>query len=266
MGSPRIYISGRMTGLPEYNFPAFNAAAEKLRAAGWEVENPAESFGGATDKPYKEYVAFDIAALKRCDAIWMLPGWDEKEARGSVWEHGLAIDLELDIYYGASCEKMGWLPPPASRSGFLDTTPKPTNPKDAIGSNKLPLHLWPTTATALGCIAMLDGALKYGRSNFRAIGVRATIYVDAAKRHLDAWLEGEECARDNNVPHLGHALACIGIIADAQAAGKLNDDRMVAGGYHQLVETLTPMVAHLRELHAGKTPKHYTIADAGATP
>lgn len=52
---------------------------------------------------------------------------------------------------------------------------KPTNPKDAIGSSKLPLHLWPTTATVVGCMALLDGALKYGRSNWRPGGVRALV-------------------------------------------------------------------------------------------
>lgn len=142
-----------------------------------------------------------------------------------------------------------------------DSTSKPTNPKDAVGSGKLPLHLWPTTATALGSIGMLNGMLKYGRSNFRAIGVRASIYVDAAKRHLDAWFEGEECDPDDGVPHLAAALSCIAIIVDADAAGKLNDDRMVEGGYRALVNVLTPHVARLKELHADKKPKHYTIAD-----
>lgn len=83
---------------------------------------------------------------------------------------------------------------------------KSTNPKDLIGSSKLPLSLWPATATAMGCLAFLDGALKYGRSNFRAVGVRASIYVDAAKRHLDAWFEGEEFDPDSSLPHLSHAL------------------------------------------------------------
>lgn len=138
---------------------------------------------------------------------------------------------------------------------------KPTNPKDIIGSNKLPLHLWPTTATAMGCIGMLEGATKYGRSNFRAIGIRASIYIDACKRHLDAWMEGEENAPDSGVPHLANALSCLAIIVDAQAAGKLNDDRMVAGGYRDLVERLTPHVARLKELHKDKNPKHYTIKD-----
>lgn len=145
-----------------------------------------------------------------------------------------------------------------------DNTSKPTNPKDAIGSNKIPMHLWPETATVLGALGLLDGALKYGRSNFREIGVRASIYYDAAKRHLNAWFEGEECDPDSKLPHLAHALACIAIIVDAEAAGKLDDDRMVQGGYRGLVDELTPHVARLKELHAEKAPKHYTIADSRA--
>lgn len=139
---------------------------------------------------------------------------------------------------------------------------KPTNPKDIIGSNKLPLHLWPETATLMGCLAMLDGALKYGRSNFRAVGVRASIYVDACKRHINKWFEGEELDPDSGVPHLSHALACLAIIIDARAAGKLNDDRMIKGGYVKLVNELTPHVKMLKERHKDRSPKHYTISDS----
>jgi polyhydroxyalkanoate synthesis regulator phasin len=142
-----------------------------------------------------------------------------------------------------------------------DTTAKPSNPKDMIGSGKLPIHLWPNTATAMGCIGFLNGMLKYGRSNFRAIGIRASIYYDAAKRHLDAWFEGEEVDPDDEVPHLAAALACIAIIVDADAAGVLNDDRAYPGGYRALVERLTPLVGHLKSHHEGKNPHHYTIAD-----
>jgi len=144
---------------------------------------------------------------------------------------------------------------------MADETSKPSNPKDIIGSSKLPLHLWPTTATALGSLGLLDGALKYGRSNFRMIGIRASIYVDAAHRHINAWFEGEEMDPDSGLPHLAHALACLAIIVDAQAAGKMTDDRILAGGYRKLVTDLTPHVARLKELHAGKSPHHYTIAD-----
>jgi len=138
---------------------------------------------------------------------------------------------------------------------------KPSNPKYAIGSSKLPIHLWPTTASAMGSIGLLDGMLKYGRSNWRASGVRASIYFDAANRHLNAWFEGEENDPDSGVPHLAHALACLAIIVDAQAAGKLNDDRQHKGGYRALINELTGHVGRLKEMHADKTPKHFTIAD-----
>lgn len=145
----------------------------------------------------------------------------------------------------------------------LDDGSKPTNPKDAIGSGKIPMHLWPNTASAMGSIGLLNGMLKYGRANFRAIGIRSSIYYDAARRHLDAWFEGEECDPDDGVPHLAAALACLAIIVDAQAAGKLNDDRQFAGGYRDLMEELTPHVGRLKDLHATKDPHHYTIADGG---
>lgn len=140
---------------------------------------------------------------------------------------------------------------------------KPSNPKDLIGSSKLPLSLWPETATALGCLGLLDGCLKYGRANYRAIGVRASIYVDALRRHVARWYEGEEHDPDSGLPHLAHALACLAILVDAQAAGKLNDDRMVAGGFPELLQSLTPHVARLKALHKDKSPHHYTIADNG---
>ena len=44
-----IYLSGPMTGLPEFNYPAFHEAARRWRAIGWDVINPAEHFEGRTD-------------------------------------------------------------------------------------------------------------------------------------------------------------------------------------------------------------------------
>lgn len=147
----------------------------------------------------------------------------------------------------------------AQTFGPLD---KPSNPKDIIGSDKLPLHLWPASATAMGAIGLLEGATKYGRANWRAAGVRSSIYVDACMRHLAAWMEGEEVAPDSGVPHLANALACLAIIVDAQAAGKLNDDRNYSGGgYRKLVEELTHQVARIKKMNSERTPKHWTIAD-----
>lgn len=138
---------------------------------------------------------------------------------------------------------------------------KPTNPKDFIGSDKIPFHLWPETASALASLAMLEGGLKYGRNNYRAIGVRASIYYDAARRHLNAWMETENTAPDSGVHHLGHALACLGILVDGIATGNLNDDRHYPGGYNKMIEVITPEVARIKAKYADRKPKHYTIAD-----
>lgn len=142
-----------------------------------------------------------------------------------------------------------------------DPTSKATNPKDAIGADKLPLHLWPETATAMGSLGLLEGALKYGRANWRAAGVRYSIYIDALRRHVNAVFEGEDIDPDSGIPHLSHALACLAIIIDAQAAGMLTDDRQYPGGYRELVDELTPHVVRMKERHSDKDPHHYSIAD-----
>jgi nucleoside 2-deoxyribosyltransferase len=98
----KVYIAGPMTSLPEFNFPAFNAAAAAWRAAGWDVLNPAESFDGRTDLAYRDYVLHDIDLLLQCDAIAMLPGWDGANARGSVWEWGLAQKILGIAVYDAT--------------------------------------------------------------------------------------------------------------------------------------------------------------------
>lgn len=142
---------------------------------------------------------------------------------------------------------------------------KNTNPKDLIGSDKLPLHLFPETATIYGALALLDGALKYGRSNWRVAGVRASIYYDAARRHLSKWFEGEDIDADSSLPHLAHALACIAILIDATEAKKLKDDRMYPIGYAGIINDLTKHVKRLKEKYKNKNPKHWTIKDKKET-
>lgn len=93
--------------------------------------------------------------------------------------------------------------------------------------------------------------------------MRASIYYDAARRHLAAWFEGEEFDPDDGVPHLGAALACIAILVDSDAAGKLTDDRMVMGGYRDFMGKLAGHVPRLKELHKDKKPyKHYIRGDS----
>lgn len=140
---------------------------------------------------------------------------------------------------------------------------KATNPKDSIAGDKLPLHLWPTTATIYGCLGLLDGEHKYGRSNFRHIGVLASVYYDALLRHMGAWFEGEDVDPDSGLPHLCHALACLAILVEAVVGDKLEDDRMYPTEYRKLVQLATPHVARLREKYKDRNPKHYMIQSKG---
>lgn len=102
---------------------------------------------------------------------------------------------------------------------------KPTNPKSAVAIAKLPLHLVPDTLAVYAALAFAEGAAKYGAYNWREAGAAASVYVAALRRHLAKWMAGEELDAVSGVPHLASALACIGIILDARAAGVLVDDR-----------------------------------------
>lgn len=139
---------------------------------------------------------------------------------------------------------------------------KPSNPKDSVGATKLPLNLVPATAIAVASLAHLDGALKYGLWNWRDTGVRSSVYIAAALRHIQKWNNGEEFDKDSGVHHLGHALACINILIDSMAQGNLTDDRPPSIDITAFMDKLQLDVKRLNELHAGKTPKHFTIEDS----
>jgi len=100
----RIYIAGPMTGHEDHNFPAFHAAADRFRQAGWEVANPAENFGGRTDLPRETYLRADVALLSRCDAMAMLPGWER--SHGATLEVVLAVELGLRFFDARSGMQM----------------------------------------------------------------------------------------------------------------------------------------------------------------
>lgn len=114
--------------------------------------------------------------------------------------------------------------------------PLGTNPKDLIGIKKVRLSLVPPSSIVYQALAMEDGAKKYGPYNWRLNKVQASIYVDAAMRHLTSWFDGEDNAEDSQKPHLAHALACLGILVDAKETGNLVDDRPKAGSTSALIE------------------------------
>lgn len=89
----RVYISGPMRGLPDLNYTAFTVAALDLRYQGHEVVNPHEL--EKPDEPLLQIIERDIDALLTCDAIYMLPGW--QNSIGARAEFALAQFAELEI-------------------------------------------------------------------------------------------------------------------------------------------------------------------------
>lgn len=104
---------------------------------------------------------------------------------------------------------------------------KPTNPKDACGIKKAGLHAVPTKPLFELGLAMLEGARKYGAHNYRAIGTRASVYYDAACRHLMDWWEGEDTDPDSGIHHLMKAAACMFVMRDSILMGNYVDDRPI---------------------------------------
>lgn len=143
---------------------------------------------------------------------------------------------------------------------------KPTNPKDAIATNKLPLHLVSPIVKAYQAISHFLGNVKYGAWNFRAGGARASVYKSALERHLDAWWEGEDIDPVDGTPHLANAMACLNIIIEAKECGKLTDDRPPsnAAALARLRAEFEALMPQIRERYADKDPKHFTIADTEA--
>ncbi len=142
----------------------------------------------------------------------------------------------------------------------MSTATKPTNPKDIVAQKKLDLGLAPDTIDAEVALAYLEGALKYGRYNWRIAGVSASVYNAALRRHLKRWWNGENRDKATRVKHLASLIACAGIVLDAELCGKLTDDRPPAVDMDALLN-VEEHVEHLQKLFAGHTPKQYTIAD-----
>ncbi|QMP84053.1 hypothetical protein pphageT12_35 [Pseudomonas phage pphageT12] len=103
------------------------------------------------------------------------------------------------------------------------------NPKSLQGAKKYSLRYLPLPANIAVNQALEDGAKKYGPANWREKGVAASVYVDAALRHISQYFDGkQDKASDSGVHNLGHAMACLAIIIDAEANKTLQDDRPFA--------------------------------------
>lgn len=139
------------------------------------------------------------------------------------------------------------------------------NTKDAIGGRKAPLSLVPWTLMVCAARAFLEGALKYGRFNWRICGVRGSIYLDAIKRHIAKYENGQDADPKTTVHHLDSAIGCLTIMRDAMLYGKFTDDRPPCPNPEAMAELIDGeevLGAHLRELFKDHAPHQFTIKDS----
>lgn len=91
-----LYIAGPMTGLPGYNYHAFNSADAALRIAGYETRNPTSvgtKFG--SHRPYEFYIREGLRMMLDCHGVALLDGWGR--SRGALLEVTVAHACGLDV-------------------------------------------------------------------------------------------------------------------------------------------------------------------------
>jgi hypothetical protein len=92
-----IYLSGPMSGLPDYNYPLFNNAANWLRLEGYTVFNPAEAFNGDQTRSWSDYMRHDIRQILGADEVRVLPDWHL--STGATLEVALAHSIGIPVRY-----------------------------------------------------------------------------------------------------------------------------------------------------------------------
>lgn len=95
MEKVKIYISGKISGLPDFA-ENFNRAEATLKASGYAVINPLNN-GVAPGAEWHEQMKADIRLLLDCSAVYMLDNWER--SIGATLEHEIATGLGLQVIY-----------------------------------------------------------------------------------------------------------------------------------------------------------------------
>lgn len=119
----KLYVFGPMTGLPDFNYPAFDAAVKRLRSRGFEVVSPTETdarhdwHAGDHDPmavPVDDYRrplrwALRAALADDIDAGVGLPGWER--SGGARLEALTFATLRLPVFEYGETDMLGIVSP-----------------------------------------------------------------------------------------------------------------------------------------------------------
>ena len=98
----KLFISGPMTGIEHYNVSEFNRYADMARMLGYRVVNPVEMARKigikkilSDKRALKKLISDELVAVKDCDAILLLDGW--QKSKGALDELRVAIGAHLEV-------------------------------------------------------------------------------------------------------------------------------------------------------------------------
>ena len=93
-----VYLSGPMTGLPDYNRTAFNMRAEAFKKLGYTVLNPADiSVTHGTDKAYEFYLKRSLQMMLQADVVYVFGEY--KNSKGVFAELYLARMTGMTVIF-----------------------------------------------------------------------------------------------------------------------------------------------------------------------
>ena len=121
-----IYIAGPMTGYEDWNFEAFNQAADELRRQGLTVMNPADNYDGRKDLEWHHYMRAAIRQVSICREVVVLPGWED--SKGARLEVHIAHVLGMTVWEYKSLER---ILPTADTFAYGDPALAPESPSEA---------------------------------------------------------------------------------------------------------------------------------------
>lgn len=137
---------------------------------------------------------------------------------------------------------------------------KPTNPKDDVGIKKVYFSVVPPRVIGEVSLGLLEGRLEYGGYNWREAGVRASVYYNAARRHIEDWWEGLDVDKKSGLHHVTKAICSLIVLRDAMIQGKYEDDRPPKSiDYETWIDEMNAKAAALLERYPSP-PESFTQA------
>lgn len=226
-----IYIAGPMTGLPEFNFPAFREAAQKYRDLGFAVISPAELDEQADFDPagmtgnedltlhgfsLRNILARDLELVSTVDGLILLKGWEK--SKGARAELALAAALDLwvieDEFGGEPTSATALVPRFGKAKAEVGTGEVRTTSSTGAQKGVKPeaYALLPVEALAEVARHYGKGAEKYAAHNWRK-GYEWSKSYSALQRHANAFWNGEDTDAETGSHHMAgvifHALSLI---------------------------------------------------------